>query len=83
LKINENKKKINQLFLFLFDKSLEEMKEIEDFKRVEKWDSLNFAGLIVGLQKEFKVKIGEGEFKEIQTFSGLKNFLNTNGIKIN
>ena len=83
MKINENEKKINQLFLFLFDKSLKEMKEIESFKKIEKWDSLNFVGLIVGLQKEFKVKIGEREFKEIQTFSGLKNFLNSNGIKIN
>ena len=79
----DNEKKLNSLFLFLFDKSFNEIKKIENFEKIDKWDSLNFAGLVVGLQKEFSLELNEHQFETLKSFSGLKKILKKNGINLN
>ncbi len=65
----ESKKKLIEIFAFIFE--LDNLDDVENMRQIStrKWDSIAIASLVVAVESEFVIEITNEEYSEFTSFN--------------
>ena len=69
-------KQIISLISKILNLKVSQLNQKSSAKNIKNWDSMNHVKIIVGLEKEFKVKINTSVAMELDTIKKIVNFIN-------
>ena len=69
-------KKIIDLISRILNLKISELSQKSSTKNIKNWDSMNHVKIIVGLEKEFKIKINTGIAMELNSIKKIMNYIN-------
>ncbi len=71
-------KQIISLISKILTLKVSQLSQKSSAKNIKNWDSMNHVKIIVGLEKEFKVKINTSIAMELDSIKKIVNFVNKN-----
>ena len=71
-------KQIISLISKILTLKVSQLSQKSSAKNIKNWDSMNHVKIIVGLEKEFKVKINTSRAMELDSIKKIVNFVNKN-----
>ena len=69
-------KQIISLISKILNLKVSQLNQKSSAKNIKNWDSMNHVKIIVGLEKEFKVKINTSIAMELDSIKKIVNFIN-------
>tara|TARA_B100001121_G_scaffold263513_1_gene244394 strand:- start:292 stop:528 length:237 start_codon:yes stop_codon:yes gene_type:complete len=69
-------KQIISLISKILNLKVSQLNQKSSAKNIKNWDSMNHVKIIVGLEKEFKVKINTSVAMELDSIKKIVNFIN-------
>ena len=69
-------KQIISLISKILNLKVTQLNQKSSAKNIKNWDSMNHVKIIVGLEKEFKVKINTSVAMELDSIKKIVNFIN-------